>query len=202
MWWWIGLGLTLALYLLWIRPWQLRWGTTGDEASRPMPGDGLVPRPHFIATRAVTVHAPPEAIYPWIRQIGFGRAGWYSYDWLDNFGRPSAEEILPQFQERKVGDLVPVYDKIGFHVEAMEPPHWILWVGEGRYTTWLWICIPQPDSTTRLITRVRSHYRWLHPTILFSMLIEFTDIIMMRKCLLGIKRRAEKLAAQQTGETA
>src|SRR5215213_8565833 len=98
------LGIGVGVYLRVIRPWQLRWGATDDEVHRAMPGDEIVARPTFNATRAVTVEAPRSTIWPWIMQIGFGRAGWYTYDLLDNFGRPSAKHIIPELQQINVGD--------------------------------------------------------------------------------------------------
>ena len=93
-----ALLLLALLYVFVYRPWQLNWGASAAERTMPLPGDDLVPDPTFNATRALTVHAPPECIYPWIVQMGLGRAGWYSYDLLDNLACPSAEEILPKFQ--------------------------------------------------------------------------------------------------------
>jgi hypothetical protein len=196
------LGIGLGVYLRVIRPWQLRWGTTDDEVRRAMPGDELVARPTFNATRAVTVQAPPPMIWPWIVQIGFGKAGWYTYDLLDNFGRPSATRIIPDLQHLQAGDLVPVYQGIGapqgvgLKVKAIEPEQWMLWWDDKtRDTTWAWALYPVDLQQTRLITRVRMRYRWTKPTILFTLLVEFADLVMMRKCLLGIKQRAERLAA-------
>jgi len=116
----------LALYLLVVRPRQLRWGATDEEVARPMPGDEVVRRPTFNATRAVTVNARPEHIWPWIVQMGFGRAGWYSYDLIDNLGRPSAERIIPELQKVAVGDLVPIFGKMGFWVRDFRPNEWML----------------------------------------------------------------------------
>ena len=96
------------VYRVLIRPWQLRWGATDAEVKRSMPGDDIVREPSFNATRAVTIHAPAENIYPWIVQMGVTRAGWYSYDLLDNLGRPSAENILTENQTIQVGDLIPM----------------------------------------------------------------------------------------------
>src|SRR6266702_5018106 len=107
----IGVGLAvlgavaIGVYLRFIRPWQLRWGATDEEVARAMPGDDVVKQPTFNATRAVTIQARPEEIWPWLVQIGVTRAGWYSYDWLDNLGKPSAQRLLPQFQQVAVGDL-------------------------------------------------------------------------------------------------
>jgi len=95
-------------YLALIRPWQLRWGATNDEIKRTMPGDDIVGEPSFNATRAVAINAPAENIYPWIVQMGVTRAGWYSYDLLDNLGRPSAESILTEHQTIQVGDVIPM----------------------------------------------------------------------------------------------
>jgi hypothetical protein len=110
----IGIGLAalgavaFGVYIRFIRPWQLRWGATDEEVARAMPGDDVVKQPTFNATRAVTIQARPEEIWPWLVQIGITRAGWYSYDWLDNLGKPSAQRILPQFQHVAVDDLVPI----------------------------------------------------------------------------------------------
>src|SRR3712207_8025462 len=70
----------LGVYMFCIRPWQLRWGATDEEVEHPMPGDEIVKDPTFNATRAVTIRARPEEIWPWIVQIGMTRAGWYSYE--------------------------------------------------------------------------------------------------------------------------
>ena len=75
------------------RKWHMRWGATDAEVAAVMPGDDLEPKATVRATRAITIAAPPEAVWPWIVQIGFGRAGFYSYDLLDSLGRPSAEVI-------------------------------------------------------------------------------------------------------------
>jgi hypothetical protein len=167
-----------------------------DEVVRPLPGDGLVQRPTFNATRAVTITARPDEIWPWLVQIGVGRAGWYSYDWFDNLGHPSAERIIPAFQQLAVGDLIPISPdgKQGFWVKAFEAHRWILWGDKEGDVTWYWGLSPLDERQTRLITRVRMRYRWTSPVVLFNMLVEFADIVMMRKCLLGIKQRAEAAA--------
>jgi len=183
----------VGVYLRILRPLQLRWGATDDEVQRSLPGDANVAKPTFNATRAVTISAPPEEIWPWLIQIGAGRAGWYSYDLLDNLGQPSAERIIPEFQHLAVGDLIPISPdgKAGQRVKAFEPNRWMLWGDAAGDSTWYWGLDPLDERHTRLITRVRMHYRWTSPLLLFNPLVEFTDIVMMRKCLLGIKRRAE-----------
>jgi hypothetical protein len=190
----VAVVLVTAAYLLYVRPWQLRWGAFDEEIERPMPGDEIVKRPTFDATRAITIRARPQEIWPWIMQVGMTRAGWYSYDLLDNLGRPSARRILPQLQNPKIGDVIPMSPdgKQGLYVKDFERDRWMLWWdGKGR-SSWAWGLYPVDEARTRLITRVRTRYKWLSPWILFDMLVEFTDIIMMRKMLLGIKERAER----------
>ncbi len=191
----------LLVYLPLIRPWQLRWGASDAEVARSLPGDDFVAAPTFNATRAVTVNAPPEAIWPWLVQIGHTRAGWYSYDWIDNLGRPSATRIVPELQDLEEGDLIPVSPdgKQGFRVHTLVPNRHMLWGAPGEMS-WLWYLDPVADGQTRLITRVRIRYRWTHPSIVLSLVVDVGDIVMMRRCLLGIKERAERLA-HGTSET-
>lgn len=181
------------LYLRVIRPWQLHWGATEEEVTRAMPGDDVVTRPTFDATRAVTVAARVDEIWPWLLQLGCKRAGWYSYDWIDNLGIPSAKRIIPELQHVEVGDLVPISPdgKAGLWVKSFEANQWLLWGDDKGDVTWLWQLNPIDDDHTRLITRVRLHYVWTSPAIIFNLLLDVGDIIMMRKCMLGIKRRAE-----------
>jgi hypothetical protein len=150
--------------------------------------------PTFNATRAVTIKARPEEIWPWIVQIGVNRAGWYSYDLLDNLGRPSARRILPQFQNTKAGDVIPMSPDgtQGPYVKDFEQDRWMLWWDQKGGMSWCWGLYPVDEAHTRLITRVRLHYDWRSPAILLHMLIEFTDVVMMRKSMLGIKERAER----------
>jgi len=196
----IVLAAALA-YVRFFRPWQLSWGATPDEVSRPLPGDEVVADPTFDATRAITIAARPDQIWPWLLQVGVKRAGWYSYDRLDNFSRPSAREIIPELQNVSVGDVLGMSpDGLqGIHILALDLPRSMMW-GTLPDTTWLWFLEPQADGTTRLITRIRKRYRWLSPSIAFSMLIEFADIWMIRRMLLNLRERAEALAlAESTG---
>jgi len=170
------------------RPWQLNWGATEGEILRAMAGDELVPGPTFNATRAVTVNAPVERVWPWIVQMGYRRAGFYSWDILDNDGVPSSERIIPEYQDLKVGDLVPLSRTAKVRVAAMEPNRQLLLVGQSATTwTWAWGLYPIDAGRTRLVSRLR-----VPLTKLTSQLwIDAFEIVMMRKCLLGIKRRAE-----------
>jgi hypothetical protein len=184
----------VLFYLTLFRPWQLRWGATDDEIKRFMPGDDIVGKLSFNATRAVMINAPAENIYPWIVQMGVKRAGWYSYDLLDNLGRKSAESILAEHQDIQVGDLIPLSPdgKQGMRVKDFRKNEWMLWWDKIGDSSWVWEIYSEGEAHSRLVTRVRVKYRWFSPAIAFNLLIEFFDILMMRKCMLGIKRRAEK----------
>lgn len=186
---------TAVLYARCFRPWQLSWGATPEELSRHLPADELVTRPTFDATRAITIAARPEEIWPWLVQVGLTRAGWYSYDLLDNLGRHSADHIVPELQDLAVGDIIPMSPdgKQGMVVRSLDPPHSMIWGTPGE-TTWAWQLDPTGEGSTRLITRVRSRYRWLSPSIAFSALLEFGDIWMMRRMLLNLRALAEAAA--------
>src|ERR1700682_5495018 len=184
------------------RPWHLKWGATPEDLARSMPGDEIVHRPIFNGTRVVTINARPEDIWPWIVQIGFGRAGWYSVDLLDNLGRHSSERIVPEFQHIAVGDLIPLGpgEGSGMFVKEFLPDRSMLWwTGKDGQTTWAWGLYPTPNGATRLVTRVRTPLSWREPvSAVWLLLDEVADFPMMRKCLLGIKRRAEAQAAADT----
>jgi hypothetical protein len=128
--------------------------------------------------------------------MGVNRAGWYSYDLLDNLGRPSAKTIIPQYQHIQVGDIIPMSPdgKQGMLVKDFRENEWMLWGDETGNTSWAWGIYPEGDSRSRLVTRVRAKYTWLFPALLFNLIVEFCDIWMMRKCMLGIKERAESIS--------
>ena len=174
------------------RPWALTWGSNDEEIARPMPGDEVLTHPTFNATRAVTIEATPEEIWPWIVQIGYRRAGFYSYDLLDNDGIPSAERILPEYQTLNVGDLIPLSKTANARVTELEPPSSMVLVFEVEGTwsdaTWVWSLYPEDASHTRLVTRLRANAKGARSRFI----LDFGEIIMMRKCMLGIKRRAER----------
>lgn len=179
------------------RRWHLRWGATDEEVAQPMPGDQLVPRPHFSATRAITINASPADVWPWILQVGFGRAGFYSYDLLDNLGRPSADDLHPEWQQAKVGDLAapmknPPTTDTSFIVHDVRTSEYVVWSKPD--STWVWMLTPLDAGRTRLVTRIKQRYAARPSTVLTVVLSEFGDFAMMRKMLLGIKRRAEQVS--------
>jgi hypothetical protein len=191
-----GAGL-LAVYVRCIRPRTMRWGATDEEVARPLPGDEVVAGPGFRATRAITIQARPEHIWPWLLQIGSGRAGWYSYDRIDNGGVPSAQTIAPEIQPLTVGDFVPmvVGEQVGVWVRELEPNRRMLWWDRKGEFTWEWVLDPIDDRSTRLISRIRETYPpLLSPRMLYAIVASTGDIVMTRKQLRGIKARAERLA--------
>jgi len=186
----------VVAYLLVFRPWQLRWGATDEELERAMPGDDLVAEPDLDATRGLTVEARPEDIWPWLTQMGYRRAGFYSYDRLDNAGIPSAERILAEYQDIKIGDEIPLDRNSRMEVVVLEPPRVMVWDLPGGRFSWAWGLYPEGEGRTRLVTRLHWRYRWRWPVILGYFMIDVGDFIMMRKCMLGIKRRAEAAGAE------
>jgi hypothetical protein len=188
--------LIIATVFVWFvyRPWALHWGSTDAEIAGAMTGDELLANPIFDATRAVTILADPEHIWPWIVQIGYRKAGFYSYDRLDNDGIHSAEAIIPEYQSLMVGDMVPIAPGSFVKVASMEPNRSMLFVfqssGDWTSATWAWELHREGSRKTRLVTRLRASPL----SIKSRLLMDHFEIFMMRKCMLGIKKRAENLA--------
>lgn len=179
------------------RRWHLTWGATADEVSARMPGDDRLVRAQFRATRAITIAAPPELVWPWLVQIGCTRAGWYSNDLLDNRGRPSATSIEAAWQDLHVGQWVPMVstppptERTAFRVDSFEVERWLLWTKPD--STWSWRLTPTDDGGTRLVNRIRALYDWGSPLSgsLSMVLLEFGDFAMNRRMMRGIRTRAE-----------
>jgi hypothetical protein len=191
-----ALGLA-AFYVLVVRPRAARWGASDEEAERPLPGDGVVTGRAYVATRALTIDASPEDVWPWIVQMGSGRAGWYALDVLDNGGVPSAEEIVPELQELRVGDLIPmgVGKEVGPRVLEMEPARRMLWATDDEFS-WEWVLEPRDDGRTRLMSRIRERYPpLLSRKMVYAIAASSGDIVMNWTQLKGIKRRAERRSA-------
>ncbi len=109
-----------ASYALAIRPWWRSWGVDPTEAEVALPGDDLVADATVVETRGVEIGAPPDAVWPWLIQMGYDRAGWYSYDVVDMKGG-SADRIVPELQSLAAGDLVPNSPETAFVVRALDP---------------------------------------------------------------------------------
>jgi hypothetical protein len=128
----IRLAVMTALFYRFVyKPWRARWQATPDEAARALAGDGLVPDAQFRQTMALTIAAPPSAVWPWLLQMGFGRAGWYSYDAIDMLGH-SARAIQPELQDLRAGQLVPLAPNLDFRVDVLEPEHALVLYGDSQ----------------------------------------------------------------------
>ncbi|MFC1936046.1 hypothetical protein ACFLYP_00105 [Chloroflexota bacterium] len=174
-----------TLYVWVYRPWSLNWGATDEEINRPMGGDDILEQPTFVATRAITINASPEEIWPWIIQIGYQRAGFYSYDRLDNDGIHSSDYILPEYQGLQVGDFIPMTKEINAVVIELDPYRSM--VMDFQPWVWAWGLYETDQGSTRLVTRV--YYR--SERFITNFMVDTFEIFMMRKCLLEIKQRVE-----------
>lgn len=213
-----------------IRPWYESWGADPDEAARLLPGDELIATPTGSLTRAITIQAPEAAVWPWLVQMGFGRAGWYSYDAMDMRGK-SAEGIVPEWQSIAVGGMMPTNPGGGFEVVQVEPDRTLVLYLDDEIierqrqaasaspnadegvpaglavsgailgtqptkfrATWSFVLEPVDGSSTRLIERCRVEYPGSGPLGQFAgKFMGFGVFIMMRRQLLGLKERAERL---------
>ncbi len=196
--WGTALALALVAYRRRLRRPILTWGATDDEATARLPGDELLERPDGGSTRAITVDAPAEAIWPWIAQMGPApRGGAYTYDWIENLlglDMHSADRVLPAYQHPAVGDTIG-YGPNRMRLERVEPNHVLAWRSEDGNWVWTFV-LHEQDGTTRLISRNRFRLPTLAARIGMAPM-EPASLVMERKMLLGIKRRAEALAAQE-----
>ncbi|MEU0869521.1 SRPBCC family protein [Nocardia brasiliensis] len=189
-------GLAVGYQVL-LRRWCLTWGATEDEVTRAMPGDELLTAPDIVATRAITIATSPAAIWPWLAQLGPGRGGAYTYDWIENLlglNMHSADEILPQYQNIAVGDTFALgASGPRMRVAIAEPERALVFAATDG--TWVWAFGLYPtDAGTRLVSRNRIAAPQAGlPTKLFNRLVmEPGSWIMERKMLTGIKQRAER----------
>jgi hypothetical protein len=182
-----------------LRPWYSKWGATDEEVKKSLPGDEQVANPNMENTRAITINAPADAVWPWLVQMGQGRGGLYSYERLDNLvgcEMYNADRVIPEFQDIKVGDKVLLAPEGGpppFVVTAVEPGRAIILGGIDPPTTWGFILEPVDDNTTRLIIRFRQAYE---PTpgnrIIWRVFTDPINFVVERKMLQGIKLRVEE----------
>jgi hypothetical protein len=190
------------LYRRYLREWVLTWGATAEEAARPLPGDDLLDPADIVATRAIGIDAPPSAIWPWLVQMGPGRAGAYTFDLIENlFGlnMHSADRIHPEWQSLDVGEILRSReDRPGMRVEILEPERMLSNRSEAGDWVWTFVLEPQ-NGSTRLISRNRIAMKGAAAGQHLGMLVmEPGSLVMERKMLLGIKQRAERLYVQQT----
>lgn len=190
-------GILGSLYWWGIRPAQLHWGATPAEIARSMPEDQAVDAPAFDATRAITIRATPEQIWPWLVQMGFGRAGFYGYDLIENLGSGtgirSARTLVPALQNPQPGDVLPISVAATLAFGSIERNRFLIW----RSThvpfdgVFIWELVPIDQSRTRLISRIRWTYVKDPQGIALGAFTEFADHVAVRKILKGIRDRAE-----------
>jgi hypothetical protein len=177
----------------------LTWGATEEEAGRSLPGDELLEDPAVVSTRAITIDAPPSAVWPWLVQMGSGRGGAYTYDWIENLfglGMHSAERIHPEWQNLAVGDVIPGRESLqGMRVEVLDPERALVTRSEDG--TWVWAFVLEDlGGRTRLLSRNR--IAMPDPSLgdrIGMAVMEPGSLVMERKMLHGIKERAERLVA-------
>ena len=191
-----GLG---ALYYRGLRTPILTWGATGAEAAALLPGDELLEEADGIATRAITIDAPPDAVWPWVAQMGPSpRGGAYTYDWIENLlglDMHSVDRVLPEFQKPEVGDTIG-FGSNRMRFERVEPEHVLVWRSEDG--NWVWTFVLEArNGSTRLISRNRFKLATLLAR-LGMIPMEPASLVMERKMLRGIKERAERLARRET----
>ena len=205
----IGIAGAITLYAFKIRKYQARWGATDEELKLPLPGDDIVKDPTSTTTNAVTIHAAPKDIWPWLVQIGKGRGGLYSYDWLDIlFGyldRPSVKKVLPEFQNPMPGDVIPIgKDETtddDFYVHSVEKERAFV-IGSNHPSfrdrfSWAMILVPLGPRETRLIVRCHARMdRSLKGTV-SQLALEPAAFIMIRRQMLNFKRLAEASLAKR-----
>jgi hypothetical protein len=195
-----GLGILAMIVMFALLPWMDRWGAAEAEIAASLPGDELVPSPRIGYTRAISINAAPEQIYPWIVQLGAERGGYYSYQWFEtNVLRCpiiNADQIREEWQHLKVGDQVKMCPGTSgpppYEVAMLENDHAMI-LGhkeDGAWVeVWQFVLVPQADGSTRFILRSRSAAQgW------FWDAIRPGEFIMARGMLRGIRQRAEGMA--------
>ena len=183
----------------------LRWGATDQEVRDPLAGDDLISNADMIATRAITIHASADRVWPWIAQLGQGRGGFYSYDWLENLvgcNIHSSNRILPEWQDITVGDEIRLAPQVGLAVAVVEQGRSLVLRGGipmGKRAapydfTWAFTLRDEQDGTTRLLARER----YVYTRAWARLIVEPTEVlsfVMSQKMLRGIRDRAERTAA-------
>lgn len=204
----VGIG----VYSIVVRPRMLRSGATIEEVEGQYPGADLVPDSARGSTMAVTIDAPPQRVWPWLLQMGHDRAGWYSWDRLDNFGRRSADRIHPEWQQISIGDrlMSAPNGKHWFEVAALEPFRFLALratfdlhgqqVPSGGIrpkayndSAWCFLLKDLPAQQTRLIVSVYGAARPRPLNAIASFLFwEPAHWIMQRRQFTNFKRRTEQ----------
>jgi len=198
--------LSVIAYALVVRPRMLSWGSTDEERNRPMPGDDLDPDAAYITTRATTVQAPAEAVWPWLIQMGQDRAGFYTHNWVERLlhsGIPDTAEIRQDWQHIEVGDLMRTNHDLGgkpmgWPVVAVDPGRSLVLRSRSMPAgTYAFVVDPFDDATSRLIVRDRARWKWWEAPFA-ALVFEPLHAYMETGLISGVRRRAE--AAEQSND--
>lgn len=194
---WALAGICVAtIYRLTLRKRILNWGTTDAEAAAVLPGDELLASADGVSTRAITIDAPPSAVWPWLVQMGPSpRGGVYTYDWIENLlglNMHSTNQILEEFQDPQLGDSLDLGPN-SMKIALLDPQRTLVWLsGDGN---WVWsFNLIEQDGRTRFISRNRFRLNRLVDKIGMEPMVP-GSLVMERKMLLGFKQRAEKRGA-------
>jgi proline iminopeptidase len=205
-------------YRAMLQPRLATWGASEEEARASLPGDDILPVEATTSTMGTTIDAPPAAVWPWLVQMGCRRAGWYSYDMLDNGGHPSAEEIVPEWQRVSLGDHLrsdpSERNRVWFTIEGIYPERALVLrasvdLGTGRpydpsrghpaaYSdaTWTFVLHELPGSRTRLLARTRGESSPLWRAVPMSVVVGLpSHVLMQTRQFRNLKRRAEMAPA-------
>jgi hypothetical protein len=187
------------------RRWLLRWGATREEADGSLPGDDIIASPDLVATRAITIGTSIGQVWPWIAQLGQGRGGFYSYDFLENLigcDIHSADRIVPEWQQVGLGDQIRLAPQVALTVALVEQGKSLVLRGgvpmgdtSPPYDfTWAFVLKDEPGKAARLL--VRERYAFLRPwaRVLVEP-VEAVSFVMSQKMLREIRDLAERCAA-------
>jgi hypothetical protein len=209
-----GLGgaflIAIAIMTPFLRSWRTRWGATEKEIDGSLPGDDIITEPKWQYTQAITIRIPIERVWPWLVQIGQGRAGFYSYQTLENLvgcNIHNADRIIPEFQHLEAGDNILLHPKVPFPVVLVELGRAIVLHYDTRTgltpipdtkpvdyfeSTWLFFLDAKDENTTRMISRFRIDYSpSIRNKISYGYFVEPVSSTMQQQMMRGIKKRAE-----------
>jgi hypothetical protein len=194
--------LAFAVYRLGLRQRALTWGATAGEADKTLPGDELLSDADVVSTRAITIGVAPKHVWPWLVQMGpHERGGAYTYDWIENvlgLDMHSANQILPELQSLKVGDVLFGKPDEAMRVAILDPERALVFQSEDGNWVWAFIVEAAGNGKTRLTSRnrFRSKAMPLPMRLVWELVIDPGSLVMERKMLRGIQERAERLAPE------
>jgi hypothetical protein len=191
----------LSVYVAFIRPWTMRWGATDAEITQVYPGDRYIPSDTVVSTRAITIRAPRAVVWSWLIQLGQGRGGFYSFEWLENLfaaNMHNAGEINPALQHLQTGDHISFQQDGPFAIVAEVEAEERLVLDGG----WAWYLADEGDNATRLVVRYASFkVDTMVSQLFYYSIFEPAHFIMEQGMLLGLRERAEQSVATTFAST-